>query len=55
MAAFPVSVTEDATAAAAERALQGGAMTANVRRAIVDGNARLHEALTSMRRYGSHA
>ncbi len=51
-AAFPVSVTEQATSVAAQEALASGRMTANVRRAIVDGAASLDEALASMRRFG---
>jgi aminopeptidase N len=52
-AAFPVEVTEAATSQAAQEALRTVTMTANVRRAIVDGAAQLDEALASMRRFGA--
>ncbi|RYG78174.1 aminopeptidase N [Yimella sp. RIT 621] len=51
-AAFPVGVTEQATSDAAQEALRSGRMTANVRRAIVDGTAELDEALASLQRFG---
>ena len=53
MAAFPVSVTEERTAQIARDALAQVRMTANVRRAIVDGLAELDEALVSLRTFGS--